>query len=206
MDSLDLILRLRRIEDLFEEPDITPFSEWYEIYSERSGIGYVLDELSDTPDVDTINLTIRLPDADITDGLALKVERAVAKYCRARLRAIEEKWDTERARNLRMLLFAICSVALLVTVSHLLSRIDSPGVDVVAEGLSIASWVMLWYPLQNLVFTRWEHRADRRVLLALEESIAIRIQPLEDEGAAADSLTPVDSGASDPAVEAQPAE
>ena len=36
-------------------------------------------------------------------------------------------------------------------------------------GLSVAAWVLLWHPLEALVFNRWDFRLDRRVLRTIRD-------------------------------------
>ena len=38
MSPVRVELRLRSLDDFFHEPDIDPFSEWYEPYSDRPAI------------------------------------------------------------------------------------------------------------------------------------------------------------------------
>ena len=149
MSVVHLRMRLRCIEDFFTAPDIDPFSDWYDIYSGRSGVEYVLGELSDTPGAEDVRITIGVPRECLSDGLALRLEQAIDKYCAARLRDVEETWAAERYRNLWMLAFALVMVTTLVVIGHTLSAVTVPGVYIVAEGLSIASWVLLWHPLEN---------------------------------------------------------
>ena len=63
-----------------------------------------------------------------------------------------------------MLAIALIVVSVILFVAH---RLDAAGwetLSVVAEGLSIAAWLLLWHPLDALVFNRWDFRLDRRVL------------------------------------------
>lgn len=186
MSVVHLQMRLRCIEDFFTTPDIDPFSDWYGIYSGRSGVEYVLGELSDTPRAEDVRITIRVPRECLSDGLALRLEQAIDKYCAARLRDVEETWAAERYRNLWMLAFAVVMVTTLVVIGHALSAVTVPGVYIVAEGLSIASWVLLWHPLENLVFTRWERRLDRRVLTTLRECTSVQLEPLDADASSRD--------------------
>lgn len=47
------------------------------------------------------------------------------------------------------------------------------------KGLSIAAWVMLWHPLEEVVFNHWDHRLDRRALRTVRDRSAMRIEKLE---------------------------
>ena len=61
-----------------------------------------------------------------------------------------------------MLAIALIVVSVILFVAH---RLDAAGwetLSVVAEGLSIAAWLLLWHPLDALVFNRWDFRLDRQ--------------------------------------------
>jgi hypothetical protein len=45
--------------------------------------------------------------------------------------------------------------------------------------LSIAAWVLLWHPLEALVFSRWDFRLDRRVLRTIRDKTTVRVEPLD---------------------------
>ena len=47
------------------------------------------------------------------------------------------------------------------------------------KGLSIAACVMLWHPLEEVVFNRWDHRLYRRALRTVRDRSAMRIETLE---------------------------
>jgi hypothetical protein len=47
---------------------------------------------------------------------------------------------------------------------------------VASEGLSLAAWVMLWRPLEHLVFNGWEHRLDGRVLRSVRDHCTVTIE------------------------------
>ena len=44
---------------------------------------------------------------------------------------------------------------------------------------SIAAWVLLWHPLEALVFNRWDFRLDRRVLRTIRYKATVRVEPLD---------------------------
>ena len=52
---------------------------------------------------------------------------------------------------------------------------DSLLLQVISEGLSVAGWVALWFPLELLSFTVWQHRLDKRIYTMLA-SMELEIQ------------------------------
>jgi hypothetical protein len=185
MSTVSIDLRLRTIEDFFKAPDIDPLSGWFEVYSLTSGIEFVVDEVGDEPRASHVALTIRMPRAANTDGLEERVRAGIDKYCDARLRAVRQAAREDRSRGWLMMAFAVFVVFALVWVARQFADSGQSVLGVAAEGLSIAAWVMLWHPLEELVFNRWDHRLDRRALRTLRDRSSLRIEALaaEDETA-----------------------
>ena len=152
--KLSLHLRLRTIEDFFKAPDIDPLSDWFEVYSLTSGIDFVVDEVDDEPRVSHVDVTIHMPPEAIAEGLEERVRAGIDKYCDARLRTVEQEAREDRSRGWLMMAFAIFAVFALVWVAQQFSDSGHSLLGVASEGLSIAAWVMLWRPLEELVFNR----------------------------------------------------
>jgi len=172
-------LRLRTIEHFFKSPDVDPLSDWFEVYSLTSGIEFVVDEIGDEPRVSHVDLTIHLPPVAITEGLEGRVRVGIDKYCDAHLRAVEQRAREDRSRGWLMMAFSVVAVFVLIWSSQQLTGTGESLLSVAAEGLSIAAWVLLWHPLQELVFDRWDHRLDRRALRTLRDRSRVRIKPIE---------------------------
>ena len=78
-----------------------------------------------------------------------------------------------------MLAFSVVVVALFVWLAQRLSESSHTALSIAAEGLSIAAWVLLWHPLEALVFNRWDFRLDRRVLRTIRDSSSVRVEGLD---------------------------
>ena len=168
-------LRLRTIEDFFRAPDIDPLSDWFDVYSLTSGIEFVVNEIGDEPRVRHVDVTIRIPVEALTEGLEERVRVGIDKYCDARLRAVEQVAHEDRSRGWLMMAFSVVAVFALIWSAQQLSGTGESLLGVAAEGLSIAAWVLLWHPLQELVFDRWTHRLDRRALRTLRDRSTVHI-------------------------------
>jgi hypothetical protein len=179
MSTVSVNLRLRRIEDFFRAPNIDPLSDWFEVYSLTSGIEFVIDEVGDEPRVTHVDVIIHMPPEAITEGLEGRVGAGMVTYCDARLRAVEQAAHEDRSRGWLMMAFAVFVVFALVWVARQFSDTGFSLLGVASEGLSIAAWVMLWHPLEELVFNRWDHRLDRRALRTLRDRSSLHIMPLD---------------------------
>src|SRR5674476_1447021 len=65
-------LRLHDINHLFDDPNISPFSDYYQPYSFKTGMDYIVDELYNHPSAEEIELTVLLPAEQITRDLEAK--------------------------------------------------------------------------------------------------------------------------------------
>src|SRR5450756_2861420 len=70
-------LRLHDINHLFDDPNISPFSDYYQPYSFKTGMDYIVDELYSHPSAEEIELTVLLPAEQITRDLEAKTLKAV---------------------------------------------------------------------------------------------------------------------------------
>lgn len=178
ISSISMNLRLRTIEDFFRAPDIDPLADWFDVYSLTSGIEFVVDEIGDEPRVSHVDVTIRIPAEVLSDGLEERVRAGIDKYCDARLRAVEQAAHKDRSRGWLMMAFSVVAVFALIWSAQQLTGTGESLLGVAAEGLSIAAWVLLWHPLQELVFDRWTHRLDRRALRTLRDRSTVRIEAI----------------------------
>ena len=77
---LEQTLRLRDINHLFEEPELSPFSEYYAEYSAKAGLDYVVGELYAHPETEQINLKVLLPPENIGPDLEARTLTAIRRY------------------------------------------------------------------------------------------------------------------------------
>jgi hypothetical protein len=179
VSTVTVTLRLRRIEDLFRTPDLDPFSEWYQAYSDEPAISYVEARVGDELQADHLDLVIGLPRGAVQPGMTKRVLTALDRYCDARLANVRDKSRRNNGRGWLMLAFSLVVVSTFLFVSHRLDQAGYETFSVLAEGLSIAAWLLLWHPLEALVFNRWDLRLDRRVLKTIRYATDVHIQELE---------------------------
>lgn len=164
MSTVAVTLCLPTPADLFRTPDIDPYSEWYQPYSLRPAIEYVEARVGDGLLIDHLELTICLPQGSVEEDTQQSIRTAIDRYCDARLVTVHEESRRNNWRGWMMLLIALIVVNAILFVAHRLDDAGFETLSVVAEGLSIAAWLLLWHPLEALVFNRWDYRLDRRVL------------------------------------------
>ncbi len=78
--------------------------------------------------------------------------------------------------GIRALLFGLVAVLVLSGLARPLERSDDSLLQVVAEGLQVTSWVILWVPIGLLVYDRWYYSRDRKIYRRMKE-MDVRIVP-----------------------------
>ena len=65
---------------------------------------------------------------------------------------------------------------LLIGGARLIGDPDNLTLDIASEGIIVAGWVILWFPLDLLIFTGWQRRLDKRIYTVLMEA-DVTIEP-----------------------------
>ena len=175
---------MKTIEQLFAEPDLSPFDPYYAPYSFAAGMDYVVGEMQRRPRATRTELTVLLPPDQIEaqPGLEARTREAIGRYAEAWATSARQTQDIEGGRARRVLgvaalFFAVANLIYLwygrtgavLGVSGLL-------LDGAVEGLGVASWVVIWWPLDQLLHASWQHRLDERAYRTLQ-SIHLRVLP-----------------------------
>ncbi len=176
MKELAVNLRLRDINHLFVAPDISPFSDHYYRYSSRAAMEHILGELYGHPPVDGINLTILLPPDHITPGLDQRAREAIERYCEARTVQSRHEMNKVRYQAHRALPVALVGLLVLIQGSLPLMEARSYWLQVIGNGLNVAGWVAVWFPLDALIFQLWLSRQEKQAYRILQ-NIRVSIQP-----------------------------
>jgi hypothetical protein len=163
---VDLRVRLLRIGDLFATPELDPFLEEHAGYDERPGVEQMLGALRMAHPRATATATIELPAREVTPGLDDATASAMGRYCRRKLALLDEELDGVYRFGVRALLWGLLAVAVL---NGLASTIQD-DLDPIASGLGVAAWVILWVPVNLLVYDRWYYKRDQRAYRALLEA------------------------------------
>jgi hypothetical protein len=182
---LRVTLRLKTIEDLFAEPDLSPFDPYYAPYSFAAGMDYLVGEMQRQPGTTRTELTVLLPPDQIEaqPGLEARTREAIERYAEAWASSARQTQEIEGVRERRVLAVAVVFfvVAQLVYLWHsrtgALFGVSSILLDVVLEGLSVAAWVVVWWPLDQLLHASWQHRQEERSYRTLQ---GIHLQVLPD--------------------------
>ena len=160
MPRQDVILKLNTIDELFNEPDVNPFSEnAIDVLGEAALPHAVRQMLARRiRNWHEARLIIQLPPDQITPDLQAQTQAAVRRFCTAK---IEDNHLTIRLSRVRsgigMVLVAVIS-AVVVAVAWLLfntifaAQADTTVAALVFASISVFVWVILWDPMEKLIF------------------------------------------------------
>lgn len=172
-----ITVRLTHPDQLFVASGVSPSSSDYNEYTAQPAMDTVRDELlAHMPTSHTsVVLRVVLPDVLVTDGLADDLTTAVRRWLRVQnvVDVDVTTADTSVARRL-FLSGAGAFFVLQVTaiwVRKLGDYWDNFFVDAVGEGLSVASWVMLWFPVQNATVEGWRAGIRRKRMTVMERMV-----------------------------------
>src|SRR5262249_37554677 len=105
-------LYLDNIEDFFSQPDLSPLSEHYREYSHTSGIEYLAKELYAQPSIKEVRVNIMLPPNKMVPDLEQKTKNAVLRYCRGRMKALEQEMQGLHKRAIEAALMAFVGLVI----------------------------------------------------------------------------------------------
>lgn len=159
----EVTLRLPDIKYLFVAPEPDPFSRYYEEYSYTSGMEFIAGTFYADPTLRSARLSIQLPADKVRPGLEEETREAIRRYCGSRISYVEHEVRGLRWRSLRGLASGLVALVVFLGASKLASSSDSALLQLVGEGLGIAAWVAIWFPLDNLIFSVPQRSMDRDI-------------------------------------------
>lgn len=171
-------LRLRSIDDLFRAPNLSPLSEDYQLYNSMPGIEYLAKDLTARGKPRGLNLKLLLPASQIQPGLESEAESAVKRYCDSRIADIEQDLRILSEQVRQTLLWAVPGWFALLGLAQILSRVGEFEVDIVGQGLGVAAWVLLWFPLDAMIFGIRHKQAERGIYRRIREA-RLQVLPVE---------------------------
>jgi hypothetical protein len=173
-DGRVITVALDHPEQLFTARDVSPMSTDYTVYTAQPAMDTVRDELlARMPrSHSTVTLNVVLPAEHIHDSLADDLTVAVRRWVEVQ-NALDidlTTADTSLARRI----FALCVATFFalqttsIWVRQVGEDMDNFLVDAASEGLSVASWVVLWFPVQIATVEGWRARVRRRRMTVIE--------------------------------------
>lgn len=161
-------------DQLFTTRDISPASEAYTEYTAQPAMDTVRDELlAHMPRKHTaVVMNVVLPAEHIHPTLAEELTAAVRRWVRVQNHIDVDVTTADTALARRLFILCIATFFALQTLSiyvrQLGDEVDNFLIDAAAEGLSVASWVVLWFPVQTATVEGWRATIRRRRMRIIE--------------------------------------
>lgn len=184
-DVLRVTLRLKTIGHLFEDPELSPFDPYYAPYSFAAGMDYLVGEMQRSSRTRRAELTVLLPPDAIDPGLAARTREAIGRYAEAWATEARQQRavDFRRARQVvvvaGLFFFFVNFVYVQFYKTGEIFGFSGVAVEVMAEGLGLAGWVALWWPLDQLMHAWWQRRLDEQAYRDLQ-NIDLQLLPDPD--------------------------
>jgi len=158
----DIHLELSDPRELFQAPELDPLAG--QPYAEP-GVERILNRIRPKPGW-PVRTTLRLPAAARSPDLEARVRAGLQQYSDIRVGQITHDIASLRQEGLATLWRGVLFLALCMFGSRILGEPKFLP-DIVArfldEGLIIAGWVALWYPLDALLYQHWPLKRERRL-------------------------------------------
>lgn len=187
-DEIQLVLS--RLTDLFNAPLLDPLSRSPAEAAGISGVEYLLGQLQvragrTRPEL----LVLCLPPDASTSGDASAVYEALHRYTEMRISNELNAMRATRRYGLRILGLALLMLALLLALSALFASDFTAWIPAVLRrpleyGFEIVGWVMMWHPIEVLVFNPMSHRSKLRALRGLARMKVVLCSHVEHWGTA----------------------
>jgi len=184
----EIVIAIDSVEQIFNAPELDPFSERdIDVLGEAALMRMVKRLLAGGwRKRKGARLVFILPSDKITPGLQQEVVQAVHRYCAAKIEENRLQIRLGRRMSLLGLVLVILIVLALGGIGYLLWAPISANTSAAAQGIiigifSVFAWVMLWDPMEKLLFGWVEPSQESRILRGIMElEIVIKDQPLVD--------------------------
>ena len=158
----DIHLDLSDPRELFQPPEVDPLGG--QPHGE-SGIERILNRIRPKRDR-PVRATLRLPAVAWAPDLEARVRAGLQQYSDIRIGQVTHDIASLKQEGLATLWRGMLFLALCMLGSRILGEPRFLP-DIVArfldEGLIIAGWVALWYPLDALLYQHWPLKRERRL-------------------------------------------
>jgi hypothetical protein len=167
----DIIIRLDTINQLFNAPDVDPFSkEEVDVLGEPALLRAIRRLLARrVKNWEGKKFILELPADQITPGLERQTEEALGRYSAAKIEDNHLKIHLSRTRSLIGLgVVTVISILVIAIAYYLFANVFPRTSDtvkgVVAACISVFAWVSIWGPMEKLLFDWVQPHMENNIL------------------------------------------
>jgi hypothetical protein len=154
-----VVLEVETVDQIFNSSDANPFSEHEGAALGEAALDHLLTRLQLQPlqDWGNAQLVVRLPADQITPDLEPRLGAAIGRYCRARIEENDLQVRLSRQQHTVGMVVVVVLVLAVIVIAYLLFTTVWVGASdtvktLVAASISVFAWVILWDPLEALLF------------------------------------------------------
>ena len=180
-----IVLRVDSVDQIFNAPDANPFAAGEGNILGEAALDRLLLQQQVQPrrDLASLPLVVALPADQITPDLEPQLAAALQRYCAARIEDNLLQIRHSRLQHgvgLAVVFCVVVAVILLVLllVTAVFTGLSALAQGMIAGGLCVFAWVILWTPLEALLFDWVEPTRENRVFAQIQQ-MRVAVQPLE---------------------------
>ena len=164
------------VDQIFNSFDSNPFSELATAALGEAALERVVTRLQFQPlqDWDNAQLVVRLPSDQVTPDLQQRLSQAIDRYCQARIEENDLQVKLGRRQHAIGMIAVTVLVLAVMAIAYLLFNTVWAGAGqtvqyLVAASISVFAWVILWDPLEALVFDWAPPARENRALAHIKD-------------------------------------
>jgi hypothetical protein len=156
-------IRLNTIEQLFDNRDPAPFRERD---LDPDLVEYLVAAAEDLAPLGKFKVVFWIAQQCVPE----EVQTGYQAHFAYELERIDRRKRRQRRTGQVALVLGLVLLAVLLSISELLSPSASRAVRILREGLAILSWVVMWRPVEALIYDWLPIRRERKTMERLREA------------------------------------
>lgn len=170
-------ITLNSLDELFDDPEFDP---WNPAGRFRSGIDEIMVKLRAIPIREPVSLTIRMPGEVITGEVEARTKQAMDRYCAAQIDAqMDETRAIKKEGRTDFIISVVTVLGLFLLIAIIVYFLQLEGVllSALVAWTGIASWAILWGPVETFIWGRVPLRRAIRYYRKLQTS-DVEVRPI----------------------------
>ena len=158
----NLNIDLKSIEELFQEPEFNPFDPDSRC---ESGVADLFNQTQELNQKEPVQIMINLENGYVELDLVEKTIDAMKRYCEVQIAKSEREIREIRHQGFRDLGWAMLFALIMILGSFLiyqLTFLPEILIYLLSTGAGIIAWVMLWPPLDSILYEWSPYRQTKR--------------------------------------------
>jgi hypothetical protein len=149
-----ITITLNSFDELFDDPEFDP---WNASARSRSGIDEIMIKLRAIPIREPVSLTIQAPGETMTEDAEARTRQAIDRYCAAQIEANEDERRAiikEGRSDFIISLVSVLALFLVIAILVYVFELEGVPLSALVAWTGIASWAILWGPVETFIWGR----------------------------------------------------